>query len=146
MYQSDEEIIVADIQRLSPIIGKEAGKKIRVAYLLGDELSRQRIQETIDAIKAALFSREEFSDIPIMEPPSEEVALSGEIELGTILYDKEGLYPLKLKRKDFLTHMGIFGSSGYGKTNLARHLVKNLSDKDIPVIIFDFSKRNYREH
>jgi len=144
MYQSDEEIIVADIQRLSPIIGKEAGKKIRVAYLLGDELSRQRIQETIDAIKAALFSREEFSDIPIMEPPSEEVALSGEIELGTILYDKEGLYPLKLKRKDFLTHMGIFGSSGYGKTNLARHLVKNLSDKDIPVIIFDFSKRNYR--
>jgi len=37
-YQTDEERIVEDIRRLSPIIGKETVRKIRAAYLLGDEL------------------------------------------------------------------------------------------------------------
>ena len=111
MYKTETELIEEDIKRLSPIIGKETTIKVRAAYLLGDELTRQRIQETIDAIKAAVFSKEEFSNIPVMEPPSEDVALNGDIELGTVLYDKDGLYPLMLKESDLLTHIGIFGSS-----------------------------------
>jgi DNA-binding MarR family transcriptional regulator len=144
VYRTEEELIVDDINRLAPIVGKKSTTKIRAAYLLGDELTKQRIQETIDAIKAAIFSEERFSDIPVMEPPSEHAALKGNIELGTVLYDKQGLYPLMLSEEDFLTHIGIFGSSGSGKTNLARSLTKKLSEKDIPILIFDFSKRNYR--
>ncbi|MBL7169861.1 MAG: DUF87 domain-containing protein [Candidatus Aenigmarchaeota archaeon] len=143
-YQTEEELIVQDIRRLSPIIGEKTTKKVRAAYLLGDELTRQRIQETIDAIKAAVFSRDEFDKIPVMEPPPFEVAMDGEMELGTVLYDKEGLYPLMLKREDFLTHIGVFGSSGSGKTNIVRWITKVLAKQDIPVLIFDFSKRNYR--
>ena len=139
-YQTDEDLIVKDIKRLSPIIGKNASRKVRAAYLLGDELTRQRIQETIDAIKASIFSKEEFSDIPIMEPPSAEVSMAGDLEIGKVLYDKNGLYPLMLKDEDLLTHIGIFGSSGSGKTNLVRHLTKILSQKNIPILIFDFSK------
>lgn len=144
MYRTDEELIVDDINRLSPIVGKMPAKKIRAAYLLGDELTKQRIQETIDAIKAAVFSEERFTDIPVMEPPLEHTALKGDIQLGTVLYDKRGLYPFMVSEEDLLTHMGIFGSSGSGKTNIARSLTKELSQKDIPVLIFDFSKRNYR--
>ncbi|MBD3155779.1 MAG: DUF87 domain-containing protein [Candidatus Aenigmarchaeota archaeon] len=144
VYRTDEELIVDDINRLSPIVGKTPAKKIRAAYLLGDELTKQRIQETIDAIKAAVFSEERFTDIPVMEPPLEHAALKGDIQLGTVLYDKRGLYPFMVSEEDMLTHVGIFGSSGSGKTNLARLLTKELTKKDIPVLIFDFSKRNYR--
>lgn len=138
-YKSEEDLIAEDIRRLVPIVGREAAKKIRAAYLLGDELTRQRIQETVDAIKASIFSQDEFIGIPIKEPPAEEEALAGDIELGTVLYDKDGLYPFKLKESDLLTHLGIFGSSGSGKTNLARVLVKNLNKKNIPIrIILDY--------
>ncbi|MCX6815324.1 MAG: DUF87 domain-containing protein, partial [Candidatus Aenigmarchaeota archaeon] len=48
-------------------------------------------------------------------------------------------------KESLITHLGIFGSSGYGKTNISLNLAKTLSEQNVPVIIFDFSKRNYRD-
>ncbi|MEM5793586.1 MAG: DUF87 domain-containing protein [Candidatus Aenigmatarchaeota archaeon] len=144
LLETEEEMIIRDINKLSPILGLESVRKIRSAYLLGDELARKRIRETIDAIKAGLVSRNDFFGVPIMEPPPESVALEGTINIGEILYGKEAIYPFMLKKSDLLTHIGIFGSSGSGKTNLARMLVKQLNSSGVPVLIFDFSKRNYR--
>jgi len=41
-----------------------------------------------------------------------------------VLYGKKRLYPLTLNEKDFLTHIGVFGSSGYGKA------FEDLNNKD----------------
>lgn len=141
----EAENIADQIQRLTPILGKEVATKLEIAYLLGDEEYRKKILEIIDAIKAAVHADEELSDSVLIKPPSKEIAVNGDFQLGTILYGKKEMYPLKMNRKDLLTHIGIFGSSGSGKTNIMHWLIKVLSDLDVPVLIFDFSKRNYRD-
>jgi DNA helicase HerA-like ATPase/DNA-binding MarR family transcriptional regulator len=134
-----------EINRLIPILGKEKASRLETAYLLADEDTRTRILEMIDALKAAVFSDKDLKTSVLIEPPSKELVSFGDIELGTVLYGKKRLYPLFLEKENMLTHIGVFGSSGYGKTNLIHWLVLNLIEKEIPVLIFDFSKRNYRD-
>jgi DNA helicase HerA-like ATPase/DNA-binding MarR family transcriptional regulator len=134
-----------EIKRLVPILGKEKASRLETAYLLADEETRRRILEMIDALKAAVFSDKDLKSAVLMEPPSKELVSNGEIEFGTVLYGKKRLYPLFLDREMLLSHIGIFGSSGYGKTNIAHWLITVLAEKGIPVLVFDFSKRNYRD-
>lgn len=137
--------ILDEIDRLKPIIGHEKTASLKSAFLLEDEDGRKRIIEVVDAIKAIISEKDEFRDIVLVEPPPEDVAADGEIQLGTIFYGRQPMYDYKLKKSDFLTHIGIFGSSGYGKTNAIQWLITELNEQQIPMIIFDFSKRNYRD-
>ncbi len=141
----EEVNIFEEIKRLIPFLGKENAAKLEAAYLLGNENYRKRILEIIDGLKALAFSDTELRESALIEPPPREVVSHGEIKLGKILYGKKELYPLFINKKDLLTHIGIFGSSGSGKTNIVHYLVKALIEKEIPVLIFDFSKRNYRD-
>jgi len=134
-----------EIKRLVPVLGKEKAARLETAYLLADEESRKRILEMIDTLKAAVFSDSDMKDAVLIEPPANELVNNGKLEFGMVLYGKKRLYPISLSENMFLTHMGIFGSSGYGKTNLVQWLILNLAKHDIPVLIFDFSKRNYRD-
>jgi DNA helicase HerA-like ATPase/DNA-binding MarR family transcriptional regulator len=134
-----------EIKRLVPVLGKEKASRLETAYLLADEDTRKRILEMIDALKAAVFSDKDLKDSVLIEPPAKELVSFGDIEFGMVLYGKKRLYPLMLEKGNLLTHIGVFGSSGYGKTNLIHWLVLNLAKKEIPVLIFDFSKRNYRD-
>ena len=134
-----------EIRRLVPILGKEKASRLETAYLLADEESRKRILEMIDTLKAAVFSDEDLKNAVLIEPPAKELVSNGDLDFGTVLYGKKKIYPLMLDRQSLLTHVGIFGSSGYGKTNLVYWLIKNLAEQNIPVLIFDFSKRNYRD-
>jgi len=134
-----------EIKRLVPVLGKEKASRLETAYLLADEDTRSRILEMIDALKAAVLSDKDLKNSVLIEPPSKELVTFGDIQLGTVLYGKKRLYPLFIDKDNLLTHIGVFGSSGYGKTNFIHWLVLNLFKKEIPVIIFDFSKRNYRD-
>jgi len=134
-----------EIKRLIPILGKEKASRLETAYLLADEESRKRILEMIDALKAAVFSDKDLKNAVLIEPPPREFVMNGDLEVGMVLYGKKRLYPLLLNKEMFLSHVGIFGSSGYGKTNIVHWLVHILAEKEIPVLIFDFSKRNYRD-
>lgn len=140
-----EKLISEEIKKLVPVLGKEQTLKLNKAYLLGDEEIRQRIFELIDVIKASLFAHQDFRNTVLMEPMPKEIAADGELELGNVLYGKKDMYPIRLKEESLLTHIGIFGSSGYGKTNISYSLIKQMNDKGIPVLIFDFSKRNYKD-
>lgn len=137
--------ISEDVKRLVPVLGKETALRLERAFLLGDETMRGRILEMMDALRAAVFSDSDLKESVLIEPPSQKTAAVGNIEIGTVLYGKKRLYPLMLDKELLLTHIGIFGSSGYGKTNIVFWLAQKLADLDVPVIIFDFSKRNYRE-
>jgi DNA-binding MarR family transcriptional regulator len=141
----EEKMISDEIKKLTPVLGRDTAIRLSNAYLLGDENVRKRIFELIDVVKAAVFSNSELRDGILMEPPLKEDVSIGDIELGRVLYGKKKLYPFFLNEDLLLTHIGIFGSSGYGKTNIAYILIENLAKKEIPVLVFDFSKRNYRD-
>jgi DNA helicase HerA-like ATPase/DNA-binding MarR family transcriptional regulator len=134
-----------EIKRLVPVLGKDKASRLETAYLLADEDTRKRILEMIDTLKAAVFSDQDLKNAVLIEPPARELVSNGDIELGTVLYGKKKIYPLMVDRESLLTHVGIFGSSGYGKTNLVHCLIGNLAKQNIPILIFDFSKRNYRD-
>lgn len=134
-----------EIRKLVPVIGKEKAARLERAYLIADDETRKKIIEMIDTIKAAIFSDKELKDTVLMEPPPREIASKGDLLIGNVLYGKKVLYPFYIEHNMLTMHMGIFGSSGYGKTNLAYWLIKVLSERDIPIIVFDFSKRNYRD-
>ena len=134
-----------EIRRLVPVLGKDKASRLETAYLLADEESKKRILEMIDTLKAAVFSDKDLKNTVLIEPPAKELLESGDLHFGTVLYGKKKLYPLLIDKESLLTHIGIFGSSGYGKTNLVYWLITNLTKHDIPILIFDFSKRNYRD-
>ncbi|MBL7206087.1 MAG: DUF87 domain-containing protein [Candidatus Aenigmarchaeota archaeon] len=140
-----ERLVSDEIKRLIPVLGKASATRLGRAYLLADEDTRKRIFELIDVLKAATFSDEDLRDSVLMEPPNKEIAMSGDIEIGEVLYGKKRLYPLKIGKNALLTHIGIFGSTGYGKTNIAYDLIDKINENDVPILIFDFSKRNYRD-
>ena len=63
----------------------------------------------------------------------------GQIELGTVLYNGER-WPIGLRKDELLQHLGIFGRSGAGKTNLVFHLLMQLSAKGVPWLFFDWKR------
>lgn len=145
MMQRDEKMITDEIKKLIPVLGRENASALSRAYLLGDEEVRKRIFEVVDAAKAAVFSSNDMAGTVLIEPPDRTVFSRGDFRLGTILYGKKKMYPMRMKKETLLRHMAIFGSSGYGKTNISYNLIKELSDKGVPVLVFDFSKRNYKD-
>lgn len=145
MIEANESEISGDLRRLMPIIGKQKASRLETAFLLGDEKYRKRIMEVISGLKATVLSDQDLNDSALIEPPSREIASKGEFQLGDILYGKKKMYPLLLNKSDLLTHLAIFGSSGSGKTNIVHYLVNELSSQEVPILIFDFSKRNYRD-
>ncbi len=145
MIQPMEKMVSEEIKRLVPVLGKDNAERISRTYLLSDVKTRQRIFEMLDTIKAAVMTDKELSNTILMEPPPRDVAMDGDIKLGSVVYGKKKLYPFFIDKESLLTHMAIFGSSGYGKTNISYSLISSLSESGVPVIVFDFSKRNYRD-
>ena len=143
--ETPERLISREIKRLVPILGKDNCRRLTMAWLMADEKTRERIVELVDVIKASTFAHKSTTDAILMEAPPREAASSGEIHFGNIMYGNIELYPFMFKKQNLLTHIGIFGSSGYGKTNISYHLIREFSLKGIPVLVFDFSKRNYRD-
>ncbi|RLI96143.1 MAG: hypothetical protein DRO99_04995, partial [Candidatus Aenigmatarchaeota archaeon] len=92
-----------------------------------------------------MFADNDLKNTVLAEPPERELAGKGDLELGKVLYGRKKLYPFRIDHNMLLTHMALFGSSGYGKTNVAYLLTEKLSKMGVPVIIFDFSKRNYKD-
>jgi DNA helicase HerA-like ATPase/DNA-binding MarR family transcriptional regulator len=145
MPSFEQRDIKEEVKRLIPFLGAEKARRLEAAYYFGDEDYRKKIFEIIDGIKAMTIADEDLDQSVLIEPPSKEIAMSGSIEMGKVLYGKKEFYPLRLEKKDFLTHLAIFGSSGSGKTNIIHNIVKSFTQKEIPILIFDFSKRNYRD-
>jgi DNA-binding MarR family transcriptional regulator len=145
MIQPLEKMISDEIKKLVPVLGKENAERLNRAYLLGDKKTRERIFEMVDTAKAAVFSNKELAYSVLMEPPPQDMADQGDLKLGNVLYGNKTMYPFSIQKDDLLTHVAVFGSSGYGKTNISYCMVEQLSKRGVPVIIFDFSKRNYKD-
>jgi hypothetical protein len=129
-------------RQLKPVIGTQADR-IWMAYIVENEEGKAQITDYLELLAAKRFQGSLESQGPGLLPPGVDAA-QGEYELGTVTYNEQNLYPFGLREQEMIEHVGIFGRSGAGKTNLGFLMVQQLVKAGKPVLILDF-KRNYRD-
>jgi hypothetical protein len=129
-------------QRLKPMIGSQA-ERIWLAYVAENDDGRDKIEEYLELLAAQHFHGNLDAQGPGLLPPGSETA-DGEYKLGDVVYNGKSLYPFGLRESEWTQHVGVFGRSGAGKTNLGFLIVQELVRSGKPVLIFDW-KRNYRD-
>jgi hypothetical protein len=137
MFPIDEKL-----KLLKPVLGEKKVMSLRQMYLFEDDFrEKKEIENYIDI----LISRKVKPTIEdeIILPPPDKTICDGDIYTGQIEYLKKLMNPFYLNFQDINRHVGIFGSTGSGKTTFALNLIKQLHDKKIPFIIFDW-ETSYR--
>ncbi|MCK6478697.1 MAG: DUF87 domain-containing protein [Planctomycetes bacterium] len=128
-------------QKLRPVLGPRLDD-LWQAYLLSDAKTRTLLEASLRAELASLGSTFEDAEI-LLVPPSPERA-AGDLPLGTVHYAGKPVCEFGLRIEECLQHIGCFGRSGAGKTNLCFLLLRSLAERGIPFLVFDW-KRNYRD-
>ena len=129
-------------RKLRPVMGQQLDV-LWQEYLVADADVRQTIERTLRVTLAQRLSETFESEHVLLKPPPEHVA-QGQYPVGAIYYGEERFYAFGLREEEFIQHIGIFGRSGSGKTNLAYLLLQALARAGKPFLVFDW-KRNYRD-
>ena len=129
-------------RKLKPVLGKEIDALWLAYNTQTDSRSRQEIVGILYSL-ASKYLDETFDKKLLLSVPEADIA-DGEYRLGQVIYAGEELHPFGLREDEWLRHVGIFGTTGSGKTNCAFLLLRELAAKKKPFLIFDW-KRNYRD-
>jgi hypothetical protein len=129
-------------RKLKPVLGKEIDALWLAYNTQTDTRSRAEIVGILYSL-ASKYLDETFDKKLLLSVPDKEI-IDGEYRLGQVIYAGEELYPFALRENEWLRHVGIFGTTGSGKTNCAFLLLRELAAKKKPFLIFDW-KRNYRD-
>ncbi len=78
-----------------------------------------------------------------MLPPSGDDAGTGSINLGELQFAERPVGPVQIDPNELVKHVGIFATTGSGKTNTGFHITLQLLRHKIPFLIIDW-KRSYR--
>lgn len=142
VFEAKIERVKQLCRKLRPIVGARIDR-IWQAYLVEDDKGKAEIEEYLKLLSSSLIQDKLEKDEIFLFPPSKETA-AGSYYIGDILYNKKTMYPFGLREDEWIQHMGIFGRSGAGKTNLGFSIVAELVRHNKPFIILDW-KRNYRD-
>src|SRR5437016_3499397 len=129
-------------RKLRPVLGARADA-LWNAYATAETPASKLEAESLIQMLSIQYLSGSVQEDPILLPPPSEEAAPGEFFLGVIHYGRRALYPLFLRRQNFIKHIGIFSITGGGKTNVAHVLLLGLLEKDIPFLVVDW-KRSYR--
>jgi DNA helicase HerA-like ATPase len=129
-------------RKLKPLIGTKADA-LWIAHATAETPEAKRQTEALIQMLAARYLSNRVDDLNILLPPPSREDASGEFPLGTVVYGKTELFPLHLRRENFIKHIAISSITGGGKTNVAQILLLGLLEKDVPFLVVDW-KRSYR--
>src|ERR1041385_5208816 len=129
-------------RKLRPVLGARADV-LWNAYATAETPQSKLQSESLIQMLAIQYLSGSVQEDPILLPPPSREAALGEFFLGVIHYGRTALYPLYLRRENFIKHIGIFSITGGGKTNVAQVLLLGLLEKAIPFLVVDW-KRSYR--
>lgn len=129
-------------RRLKPVIGEQA-ERIWMGYVAEDETGKAQLLDYLEILAAQKFNASLDDQGPGLLPPGASAA-EGEYPLGDVAYNGRPMYPFGLRESEWPQHVGVFGRSGSGKTNLGFLIVQELMKAGKPVLVFDW-KRNYRD-
>ena len=137
-----KDLIDEKLRTLQPVLGNNKANRLRQMYFYEDDYRRKKeIENHIDML-IARYVKKNIDEQIILPPPSENLC-KGNILIGDIEYLDRNFYPFNLDRKDVNRHIGIFGSTGSGKTTCAINLLRKLHQQGIPFLVFDWEK-SYR--
>jgi len=127
---------------LRPILGNKMNQVFE-AYCAEDDEGKQQIEHYLELLYAKHLPASLDSSQPGLVPPSEKQAY-GPYTIGSVYYAGKNLYDFGLRESEWIQHVGVFGRSGAGKTNVGFLILRQLKYKKVPFIVFDW-KRNYRD-
>src|SRR5262245_41236129 len=121
------------LRKLAPLRGEEVRRwKRQLPYL--DERTRRLVEWRILRTASRLLG--DVEEKLLLGCPTREVC-QGDIEMGRVVYEKE-LWPFYLREAELLQHLAVFGRSGSGKTNVMFHVLRQLLDRRVPFLFFDW--------
>lgn len=128
-------------QKLRPVLGRKVDA-LWLDYQLNPE-SRREIEGILRALASKhLGASYKQKEVLLVAPPC--LLADGQYRLGKVHYGPIEPFDFGLRESEFIQHIGIFGRTGSGKTNVGFLLVKQLLEKKKPWVVFDW-KRNYRD-
>jgi len=130
------------LKTLQPVLGTEKAQRLRQMYFFEDNWRQKKEIENYIDLLISRFVKPGIEDEIILPPPPKDLC-NGDLNIGKIEYLGTNPSPFNLKLKDINRHMGIFGSTGSGKTTFAKNLIRKLHKRGIPFLIFDWEK-SYR--
>ena len=131
------------LRALSPLVGKEKVSAWWRAYLALPTDQRRDFEAAIQAHAARMLNDDPSGPTAGLFPPPPPETCLGAIDLGMTLYGGEEGYLFGLRLSEFPRHLGLYGSSGCGKTNCLALIVDGFTRQNIPFLLADF-KRSFR--
>lgn len=129
-------------RKLRPLFGPQMDR-IFAAYSLEDLDGKRQIEAYLEALAAEHLAVGLTTTTIDLVPPTPE-AIAGPYEVGEVVYAGKTIGPFGLRESEWIQHVGVFGRSGAGKTNLGFEIFRQLLLHGKPVLVFDW-KRNYRD-
>ena len=129
------------MRKLKPFLGKKADG-LWIRYSFADWKEKQEWLQVIHML-AQKYKIDPVTETIVLPPPERESA-GGDIRIGRVKYLDQAEYDFGLLLSEMARHVGIFGSTGSGKTNLAKNTLRELIKKKTPFIVFDW-ERSYRD-
>jgi hypothetical protein len=129
-------------RKLKPIVGPKMDQLFQ-AYCAEDVEGKKQVEAYLQVLEGKYLAAQ-LDDVStnLVPPPQEQAA--GDYVLGTVQYAGRPLYEFGLREDEWIQHVGIFGRTGAGKTNLGFQIFRQLLAHGKPVLVFDW-KRNYRD-
>jgi len=134
------EEVKSRLRQLKPFIGKKADR-IWVRYTTADKFESRKWEQMVNLLA------EKYKINPIEEeivlPPPDLITAKGDIQIGRTSYLNQPPHDFGINFHELTRHVGIFGSTGSGKTTLAKNIIRELIRSKTPFVLFDFEK-SYR--
>ncbi len=130
------------LRKLEPLLGRRA-RGLWYLNLFSRDVREDRQNRELLRLLADRKAKIDFAE-QIRLPPPERQKLLGEYQFGTVIYPDKEYADFGLREDEFIKHVLIVGMTGSGKTNLGYHVLRELSRKGKPFLVFDW-KRNYRD-
>ena len=129
---------------MKPVMGTKIDRLWKAYLAESDAGGKADIEQTLELLAAKHLGISYELDRSPFPPPPKKFAISGDIELGSISYAAEKLYPFCFKSQRLKEHILVAGRSGSGKTNLTFMLMQGIMSRGIKVLALDW-KRGYRD-